>query len=54
MIAPVTAAMATHGTGSALGGLVAVGLALIVIGLVVHVIGTHWIDVTLPPVVTGA
>lgn len=54
MIAPVTAAMATHGTGSALGGLVAVGLALIVIGLVVHVIGTHWIDVTLPPVVTRA
>ena len=54
VIAPVTAAVASHGTGSALGGLVAVGLALIVIGLVVHVIGTHWIDVTLPPVVTGA
>ena len=54
VIAPVTAAVASHGTGSALGGLVAVGVALIVIGLVVHVVGTHWIDVTLPPVVTGA
>ena len=32
----------------------AVGVALIVIGAVVHLVGTHWIDVTLPPVVTGA
>jgi uracil-xanthine permease len=54
VIAPVTAAVASHGTGSALGGLVAVGVTLIVIGLVVHVVGTHWIDVVLPPVVTGA
>lgn len=53
VIAPVTAAVAAHGTGSALGGLVAVGAVLIVIGAVVHVLGTHWIDVTLPPVVTG-
>jgi xanthine/uracil permease len=53
VIAPVTA-VASNGTGSALGGLVAVGVALIVVGLVVHVVGTHWIDVTLPPVVTGA
>ena len=54
MIAPVTAAVASHGTGSALGGLVAVGVILIVIGAVVHLVGTHWIDVILPPVVTGA
>ncbi|MDA4109972.1 uracil-xanthine permease family protein [Mycolicibacterium holsaticum] len=53
VIAPVTAAVATQGAGSALGGLVAVGVALIVIGTVVHVIGTHWIDAALPPVVTG-
>ena len=50
----MTAASASHGTGSALGGLVAVGVILIVIGVVVHLVGTHWIDVTLPPVVTGA
>jgi uracil-xanthine permease len=54
VIAPVTAAVASHGSGSALGGLVAVGAMLIVIGAVVHFVGTHWIDVTLPPVVTGA
>lgn len=54
VIAPVTAAVASQGTGSALGGLVAVGLLLILIGAVVHVIGTRWLDLTLPPVVTGA
>jgi xanthine/uracil permease len=49
VIAPVTAAMASHGTGSALGGLVAVGVVLIIIGVIVHPVGTHWIDVTPPP-----
>jgi hypothetical protein len=33
---------------------VAVGLVLIAIGVTVHLVGTHWIEVTLPPVVTGA
>ena len=54
VIAPVTAAVAAQGTGSALGGIVALGLMLIVIGAVVHLVGTRWLDVTLPPVVTGA
>ena len=54
VIAPVTAAVASTGAGSALGGLVAVGLLLIVIGAGVHVVGTGWLDATLPPVVTGA
>jgi uracil-xanthine permease len=54
VIAPVTAAVASHGTGSALGGIVAVGVALILIGATVHLVGTHWIDMVLPPVVTGA
>lgn len=54
VIAPVTAAVASNGAGSALGGLVAVGLLLIVIGAIVHVVGTGWLDATLPPVVTGA
>ncbi|KUI32374.1 nitrate reductase [Mycobacterium sp. IS-1496] len=53
VIAPVTAA-AAEGTGSALGGIVALGLVLIAIGGVVHLVGTRWLDVTLPPVVTGA
>ncbi len=54
VIAPVTAAVTAQGTGSALGGLIAVGLLLILIGGVVHVIGTRWLDLVLPPVVTGA
>ncbi|MCF6386315.1 nitrate reductase [Mycobacterium sp. MBM] len=54
VIAPVTAAVTAQGTGSALGGLIAVGLLLILIGAVVHLIGTRWLDLVLPPVVTGA
>ncbi|KUI23724.1 uracil-xanthine permease family protein [Mycobacterium sp. GA-2829] len=54
VIAPVTAAVAAQGTGSALGGIVALGLVLIVIGGVVHLVGTRWLDAALPPVVTGA
>src|SRR5947208_12312853 len=44
VIAPVTAAVASNGSGSALGGLVAVGVVLIIIGVTVHGVGTHWID----------
>ena len=54
VIAPVTAAVASHGSGSALGGLIAVGIVLILIGVTVHFAGTGWIDLVLPPVVTGA
>lgn len=54
VIAPVTGAVAAHGAGSALGGLIAVGMLLIVIGVVVHLAGTRWLDIALPPVVTGA
>ncbi len=54
VIAPVLAAKTAGGAGSALGGLVAVGVVLILIGVVVHLVGTHWVDVVLPPVVTGA
>ncbi|MCG7583776.1 MULTISPECIES: uracil-xanthine permease family protein [Mycolicibacterium] len=54
VLAPVLGAMGSAGPGGALGGIVAVGLALILIGAIVHVAGTHWLDVVLPPVVTGA
>ncbi|CAN5686673.1 solute carrier family 23 protein [soil metagenome] len=54
VIAPVTAAVASNGAGSALAGLVAVGLVLILIGVAVHLVGTRWIDLILPPIVTGA
>ncbi|MBN8205003.1 nitrate reductase [Microbacterium esteraromaticum] len=52
-IAPVTAATATAGTGSALAGIVAVGLLLAIIGVVVHIAGVKWVDRFLPPVLAG-
>src|SRR3954463_8080316 len=54
VISPVVAAVGSNGAGSALGGLVALGLTLIVIGVVVHLVGTRWLNLALPPVVTGA
>ncbi|MFW0796433.1 solute carrier family 23 protein [Gordonia sp. CPCC 205515] len=53
IIAPVAAATASHGQASALGGIVVVGALLIVIGAIVHFAGVGWIDILLPPVVTG-
>ncbi|GAA2053609.1 pyrimidine permease RutG [Williamsia deligens] len=53
IIAPVTAASASHGQSSALGGIVAVGVLLAVIGLIVQRAGTGWIEALMPPIVTG-
>src|SRR4051794_1437327 len=53
-IAPVTAATATAGMGSALAGIVAVGILLAVIGFIVQFAGIGWIDKLMPPVVAGA
>jgi uracil-xanthine permease len=53
-IAPITAAVATAGMGSALFGIFAVGVLLALIGVVVQVTGTGWIDALMPPVVSGA
>jgi uracil-xanthine permease len=53
-IAPITAASTSGGIGSALAGIVVVGLLLALVGLVVQVTGTGWIDRLLPPVVAGA
>lgn len=36
------------------GGVIAAGLALLVIGVIVHFAGASWIDKLMPPVVTGA
>ena len=52
-IAPVTAATASAGMGSALAGIVAVGVLLALIGVVVHTVGVHWVDRLLPPVLAG-
>ncbi|MEP9391686.1 solute carrier family 23 protein [Gordonia sp. VNK1] len=53
IIAPVTAAAASDGQSSALGGIVVVGALLVLIGVIVHFAGTRWIDVVMPPIVTG-
>ncbi|WP_447924551.1 uracil-xanthine permease family protein [Georgenia muralis] len=53
LIAPITAATASYGMSSALGGVVAVGVLLAVVGAVVHFAGARWIDIVMPPVVTG-
>src|SRR5690606_6743368 len=52
-IAPVTAATASSHMGSALAGIVAVGVLLVIIGVVVHVAGVKWVDRFLPPVLAG-
>lgn len=39
--------------GVALGGIIAAGLLYILIGLVVQVLGTGWIERLMPPIVTG-
>ncbi len=52
-IAPVTAATATAGMGSALAGIVAVGILLAIVGFIVQFAGIGWVDKLMPPVVAG-
>jgi NCS2 family nucleobase:cation symporter-2 len=52
-LAPIAAAKAGGDMSVALGGVVAVGVILAVIGLLVRQFGAGWIDTLLPPVVTG-
>ncbi len=52
-IAPVTAATASAGMGTALAGIVAVGILLALVGIVVQLAGLGWIDRLMPPVVSG-
>ncbi|SDY89337.1 uracil-xanthine permease [Micromonospora pattaloongensis] len=53
-IAPVLAAKAGGDIGPALGGIVVAGALLALVGLAVQWVGARWIDVLMPPVVTGA
>ena len=52
-IAPIMAATNQHGPGGALGGIIMAGFALFLIGLAAQLAGTRWIQVLMPPVVTG-
>jgi NCS2 family nucleobase:cation symporter-2 len=53
-LAPIAAANAKGGMAVALGGVVAAGVLLALVGFVVNAIGIGWIEKMLPPVVTGA
>lgn len=53
-IAPIAAAQSQHGPAGALGGIVMAGAVLALIGFVVHWAGARWIQVLMPPIVTGA
>ncbi len=54
LIAPILAVSKTLGKPFAQGGIIMVGATLLIIGLIVHFAGARWIDVVMPPVVTGA
>ncbi|MBD2758338.1 nitrate reductase [Yimella sp. cx-573] len=53
-IAPITAAKSEHGMSGALGGVLLAGVALFLVGLVVQLLGAHWLRTLMPPLVTGA
>ncbi len=53
-LAPIAAAMTNGGMAVALGGIVATGVILAVVGLIVRAVGIGWINWLLPPVVTGS
>ena len=52
-IAPVLAATKSGGMAEALGGIVAAGVLLFIVGLIVQAVGAGWIERLMPPVVTG-
>lgn len=52
-LAPVAAAKTSGGIPAALGGIVAAGVLLAVVGFIAKAAGTGWIDMLLPPIVTG-
>ena len=48
------AALDPHKAALAQGGIISVGLCLLVVGIIVHLVGSAWIDRLMPPIVTGA
>jgi uracil-xanthine permease len=53
-LAPIAAAKSSGGMAVALGGVVATGVILALVGLLVNSIGIGWVNWLLPPVVTGS
>ncbi|WP_099332476.1 uracil-xanthine permease family protein [Actinomyces minihominis] len=54
LIAPIMAVSGTLGASYAQGGIIATGATLALVGIIVHFVGARWIDVVMPPIVTGA
>jgi len=52
-LAPIAGAVNKESMPAALGGVVATGVLLALVGLVAKMVGTGWIEWLLPPVVTG-
>jgi uracil-xanthine permease len=52
-LAPIAASVKSDSMAVALGGVVATGVLLALVGLIARAVGTGWIDWLLPPVVTG-
>lgn len=52
-LVPVGAATASGGQELAIGGILVTGLMLTLVGIIAHLAGTRWIEVLMPPVVTG-
>jgi uracil-xanthine permease len=53
-LAPIAAAKASGGVAVALGGVVATGVILALVGVLVNAVGIGWINWLLPPLVTGS
>lgn len=52
-LAPIAASVKSDSMAVALGGVVATGVMLALVGLIARAVGTGWINWMLPPVVTG-
>ena len=52
-LAPIAASVKSDSMAVALGGVVATGVLLALVGFIAKMVGTGWIDWMLPPVVTG-
>ena len=53
-LAPIAAAKSSGGVAVALGGVVATGVILALVGLLVNAVGIDWVNWLLPPIVTGS
>lgn len=53
-LSPVFLVLSKYSYEAALGGFIAVGLIFCIIGLIVHKVGTSWINVIFPPAAMGA